>query len=117
VCELRHIIYLKVPMFTEKRVPQIQKALEKVYKFLKLFLKQNFDSKFFPSFFLVISNWVTANPSASKESMRSYVHSNILSVKHGYNSCLLSCLTNLIMSSNLVVCLLKLRDNLQKNMK
>eukprot|EP00604_Paraphysomonas_vestita_P002555 CAMPEP_0174818386 /NCGR_PEP_ID=MMETSP1107-20130205/1049_1 /TAXON_ID=36770 /ORGANISM="Paraphysomonas vestita, Strain GFlagA" /LENGTH=207 /DNA_ID=CAMNT_0016030145 /DNA_START=107 /DNA_END=730 /DNA_ORIENTATION=- len=31
----------------------------------------------------VISNWVTADPSASKASVRSHVHSNILAIKHG----------------------------------
>mmetsp|Transcript_13902 Transcript_13902/g.23040 ORF Transcript_13902/g.23040 Transcript_13902/m.23040 type:complete len:212 (-) Transcript_13902:331-966(-) len=31
----------------------------------------------------VISNWITADPSASKASVRSHVHSNILSIKHG----------------------------------
>ena len=33
--------------------------------------------------FIVISNWVAADPSAGKESKRSYVHSNILATKHG----------------------------------
>jgi hypothetical protein len=32
---------------------------------------------------IVISNWVTADPSASKDSVRSHVHSNILAIKHG----------------------------------
>lgn len=31
----------------------------------------------------VISNWVTADPSASKASVRSHIHSNILAIKHG----------------------------------
>lgn len=31
----------------------------------------------------VISNWITADPSASKASVRSHIHSNILSIKHG----------------------------------
>lgn len=31
----------------------------------------------------IISNWVTADPSASKDSVRSHVHSNILAIKHG----------------------------------
>ena len=32
---------------------------------------------------LVISNWVTADPSATKDSVRSHIHSNILAIKHG----------------------------------
>mmetsp|Transcript_8174 Transcript_8174/g.12208 ORF Transcript_8174/g.12208 Transcript_8174/m.12208 type:complete len:215 (+) Transcript_8174:85-729(+) len=31
----------------------------------------------------VISNWITADPSASKASVRSHIHSNILAIKHG----------------------------------
>ena len=31
----------------------------------------------------VISNWITADPSASKETVRSHIHSNILAIKHG----------------------------------
>ena len=32
----------------------------------------------------VISNWITADPSASKATVRSHIHSNILAIKHGY---------------------------------
>ena len=31
----------------------------------------------------IISNWAAANPSEGKESLKSYVHSNVLAVKNG----------------------------------
>ena len=31
----------------------------------------------------IISNWAAANPSEGKESLRSYVHSNVLAIKNG----------------------------------
>jgi hypothetical protein len=43
----------------------------------------------FLKYIIVISNWITADPSASKASVRSHVHSNILAIKHGFVSSLL----------------------------
>ena len=31
----------------------------------------------------IISNWAAANPSEGKESLKSYVHSNVLAIKNG----------------------------------
>jgi len=42
------------------------------------------------SVFLVISNWVTANPSLEKKSAKQVVFSNVLAIKRGYFLCLLS---------------------------